>query len=273
MDLSFLNEKVVIITGATSGIGWECATMALSNGAKVVFAARQSDIIASKLSRTNYPTENYLICKTDVSIATDCEQMIQDTVAKFGKIDVLVNNAGISMRALFKDVDIHVLRQIMDVNFWGCVYCTKYALPYLLKSKGSIVGVSSVAGFKGLAARTGYSASKFALNGFLETLRIELLKSEVHILVISPGYTASNIRKTALNAMGKPQDETPLEENKLMSPMTVAYEILHGIRRKKRTVILTPLGRWTIFVNKFLPGFVDKMVFRTLKNEVHSPLQ
>ncbi len=273
MDFTFIKDKVVVITGASSGIGWECATMALAHGAKVVFSARHADVIQSKLQRTTYSTANYLICKTDVSIASDCEQMIKDTIAKFGRIDILINNAGISMRALFTDVDLAVLRQIMDVNFWGSVYCTKYALPYLLESKGSIVSVSSVAGFKGLAARTGYSASKFALNGFLETLRIELLKTGVHIMVISPGYTSSNIRKTALNASGKQQDETPLEENKLMSPMTVAYEILRGIRRKNRTVILTPLGRWTVFVNKFLPGFVDRMVFRTLKNEVHSPLK
>src|ERR1019366_6162034 len=139
------------------------------------------------------------------TVEEDCKHLINQAITTFGKIDVLVNNAGISMRALFKDVDISVLKAVMDVNFWGTVYCTKYAMPEILKTKGSIVGVSSIAGYKGLPGRTGYSASKFAMNGFLDALRVENLKTGVHILTACPGFTASNIRNTALNKTGTPQ--------------------------------------------------------------------
>src|SRR5690606_5748812 len=146
----------------------------------------------------------------------DCERLIQATIQQFGRIDLLINNAGISMRALFKDLDLKVLKQVMDINFWGTVYCTKFALPYLLQQKGSIVGISSVAGFKGLPARTGYSSSKFAMHGFLESVRIENLDAGLHVLIACPGFTASNIRNTALAKDGNIQGESPLDEGKIM---------------------------------------------------------
>eukprot|EP01037_Dinobryon_pediforme_P000924 gene924-931_t len=121
------------------------------------------------------------------------------------------------MRALFNDTEIKVLQSVMDVNFWGTVYCTKYALPEIIKSKGTIVGVSSIAGYKGLPGRTGYSASKFAMNGFLDALRVENLKNGIHILTASPGFTASNIRNTALDKDGVQQGESTLHEEKMMT--------------------------------------------------------
>ncbi len=177
------------------------------------------------------------------------------------------------MRALFSDVDVAVLKKLMDINFWGTVYCTKLALPYILNSKGSIVGISSVAGFKGLPARTGYAASKFAMNGFLETLRIELLKTNVHVMIFSPGYTASSIRKTALNASGGAQGETPLEENKLMQPNEVAIKLLDAIKRRKRNVVLTLIGKATVYLNKLFPVFIDKQVYNALSKEPDSPFK
>ena len=147
----------------------------------------------------------------------DCRNLIEHAVARFGRIDILVNNAGISMRAMFKDLDLNVIRRLMDVNFWGTVYCTKYALPHILKTEGSVVGVISIAGFKGLPARTGYSASKFAIYGFLDTLRVEHLKDNLHVMIFAPGFTASNIRESALVADGSHQGETPRDENKMMT--------------------------------------------------------
>jgi len=131
------------------------------------------------------------VVSADVSVEEDCKRLIKEAVDKFGTVDILINNAGISMRALFEEVDLSVLKQVMDINFWGTVYCTKYALPYLLKQKGSVVGVSSIAGYKGLPGRTGYSASKFAMQGLLETLRIENIKKGLHVLIACPGFTAS----------------------------------------------------------------------------------
>ena len=159
----------------------------------------------------------------------------------------------------------------MDVNFWGTVHCTKFALPELLRNHGSVVGISSIAGFKGLPGRTGYSASKFAINGFLESLRCENLHTGLHVLIASPGYTKSNIRKTALNAHGEAQEETPLKEDKLMHPDKVAKLIWKAIEKKKRYLIITPLGKAFLFVNKWWTTLADKLAFDFIKKEPGSP--
>ena len=183
-------------------------------------------------------------------------------MATFGRIDVLINNAGISMRALFNDADLAVLKKLMDVNFWGTVYCTKYALPQIIGTKGSVVGVSSIAGYKGLPGRTGYSASKFAMNGFLDSLRIENLKTGVHVMTACPGFTASNIRNTALAKDGSQQGESSMDESKMMTSEEVAKLIANGVESRKRILILTFQGKLTVFLSKFLSAFLDKMVYK-----------
>ncbi|MDQ4139527.1 MAG: SDR family oxidoreductase, partial [Bacteroidota bacterium] len=197
-----MKDKVVIITGGTSGIGKACALAFGEAGAKVVISGRDT----AKLKTTAYELEQKnIICRavqSDVSLEADAQKLVSETIREFGRLDILINNAGISMRALFQDLDLAVIKQVMDINFYGTVYVTKYALPYILKSKGSIIGVSSVAGYRGLPGRTGYSASKFAMQGFLEALRTEVMHQGVHVMVACPGFTASNIRNTALNAQG-----------------------------------------------------------------------
>jgi short-subunit dehydrogenase len=192
---------------------------------------------------------------------------------RFGHIDILVNNAGISMRALFDEVSLDVIRQLMDTNFWGTVYCSKYALPHLLESKGSLVGVSSIAGYKGLPGRTGYSASKFAMQGFLEVIRIENMKKGLHVLIACPGFTASNIRNVALSKDGTSQGETPLDEGKLMPAGEVARRIVLAIEKKKDRIILTSQGKMTVLLNKFFPKFMDKMVYNHMAKEPNSPFK
>jgi short-subunit dehydrogenase len=209
----------------------------------------------------------------DVSIEEDCAALIKQAVSTFGKIDILVNNAGISMRALFKDVDLKVLKSLMDVNFWGTVYCAKYALPEITKTKGSIVGVSSIAGYKGLPGRAGYSASKYAMNGFLDALRIENLRTGVHIMVACPGFTSSNIRNTALDKNGTQQGESTLEEDKMMTSEEVARIIANGIENRERTLIMTFQGKLTVFLSKFLPAFLDKQVFKVFAREKNALLK
>ena len=180
---------------------------------------------------------------------------------EFGGIDVLICNAGISMRAIFDDVDLGVLHRLMDVNFWGTVNCCKFALPYLQASKGSVVGISSVAGLHGLPGRTGYSASKYAMTGFLETLRIENLKKGLHVMIACPGFTASNVRFSALTADGKQQGATPRNESKMMTPEEVARIVAKGILRRKRLCLMESEGRATHFVKKFAPAFLDRMFY------------
>lgn len=266
-------DKVVIITGASYGIGEAIAREFARNGSKVVLGARSENNlkrVTNELVKSGY-TAAYVI--TDVSVEEECKNLIDKTVELFGTVDILVNNAGISMRAAFPEVDMEVLHRLMNVNFWGTVYCTKYALPYLVKNKGSLVGVSSVAGFHGLPGRTGYSASKFAMHGFLETVRIENLNKGLHVMIIAPGFTATEIRKHALNANGSEQGESPLDEGSLMSPEYVAKWVLKGIRKKKRNKLLTWYGRLTALFQRIVPELVDKAYYNEMAREPSSPLK
>ncbi len=269
-------NKVVIITGASSGIGLASAYQFAAEGANVVLAARSADKLKQSfchLSNKGEKAERFLAVPTDVTKEEDCKRLIEATIDKFGKIDVLVNNAGISMRAMFKDLELSVLKQLMDVNFWGTVYCTKYALPYLLKSKGTVAGVISIAGYKGLPARTGYSASKFAIYGFLDTLRIEHLHDGLNVLIFAPGFTASNVRFAALTADGTPQGQTPREEGKMMSAEVCAKKLTNAVYKRKSEVILTPIGKLTVNLNKFFPRLVDRLEYNYMKKEPDSPLK
>jgi short-subunit dehydrogenase len=267
-----MKDKVVIVTGSSSGIGLATAIYYARKGAKVMLAARSFEIIQAVADELNASGCIAAACRTDVTREEDCRTLIEKTVEKFGRINVLVNNAGISMRALFKDVDIKVLKKLFDVNFWGAVYCTKYALPYLIESHGSVVGVSSVAGFIGLPGRTGYSASKYALHGFLETLRIENLKNGLHVLVMCAGYTHSDIRKRALTADGTPQGFTPREEEKMMTPEQVARAIYRAVKYRRDYRILTLEGKMTAMVKRIAPRFLEQAAYIKMRNEPDSPL-
>lgn len=261
-------HKVVIITGASSGIGKACAEEFAKRGANLVLGARQyvtlCEITADLEKRYGIKA---VAVQMDVSNEEACELLIKQALITFDKIDILINNAGLSMRALFDEVDLSVLKNLMDVNFWGTVYCTKYALPEILKTKGSVVGVSSIAGYRGLPGRTGYSSSKFAMNGFMESLRTELLKTGVHVMVACPGFTSSNIRVAALAKDGSSHGETSMEEGKMMSAEEVAAKIVNGIAARKRTLVMTGQGKLTVWINKLLPALADKLVFKHFTKE------
>lgn len=263
-----LKDKVVIITGASSGIGKALAYELGSAGANLVLGARNFDLL---YHIANDIQEQFKVkcvaVRCDVAIEADCKHLIDTAIDTFGQIDILINNAGISMRALFKDLDLQVLKTLMDVNFWGTVYCTKYALPEILKTKGSVVGVSSIAGYKGLPGRTGYSASKFAMNGFLDSLRVENLKTGVHVMTACPGFTASNIRNTALAKDGSQQGESSMDEGKMMSAQEVAMHIANGIVARDRTIILTGQGKLAVLLSKLFPAWLDKLVYNTFTKE------
>lgn len=263
-----LKNKTVIITGASSGIGKSCAEEFARKGSNLVLGARQYQALCELVEdlEKRYGIKA-LAVQCDVSKESDCIELINQAILSFKRIDVLVNNAGISMRALFNDLDLKVLHNLMNVNFWGAVYCTKYALPELLKHKGSVVGVSSIAGYRGLPGRTGYSASKFALNGFLEALRVENLKTGLHVMVASPGFTASNIRNVALVKDGSSQGETSMDEGKMMSSEEVATIIIKGVELRRRSLIMTSQGKLTVFLNKILPNWLDGLVYNHFTKE------
>lgn len=270
MKEDFFKNKVVIITGASSGIGLASARLFANRGAKVVMAARRLEIIEAEAVKMN---AEVLCVKADVSVEEDCKALVEKTMERFGRIDILVNNAGISMRALFKDLDLKVIKSLMDTNFWGTVFCTKYALEHLIKSKGTVVGVISIAGFAGLPGRTGYSSSKYAVRGFLDTLRIEHLYDGLHVMTFAPGFTASNVRNAALTADGSAQGSTPRDEGKMMTAERCAEYLAKGIERRKSEMILTPIGKLTVLMHNLFPRWTDRMEFNYMAKEPNSPFK
>lgn len=256
--MSIFTNKIVVITGGSEGIGKALVDAFLQEGAKVATCSRKYDKLYSLQSA--HPGKPLMIYTADVSKEQDCRNFIDAVIQSFGTIDILINNAGVSMRSLVNEVELDTIRKVMDINFWGTVYCTKFSLPYITKNNGTIAGVSSIAGYRGLPGRSGYSASKFAVNGWLEALRTELLDSGTNVMWVCPGFTASNIRNVALNREGKSQGESPMDESKMMSAAVCAAHILTAIRKRKRSMVLTFTGRQTVFLNRFFPSLADKMV-------------
>ena len=250
-DMKTLKDRVIVITGASSGIGEAMAKVYAAQGAKVVLGARNVQKLQLLTGEIRGQGGQAAYCGVDVTKPAECRALVETAIREFGRLDVLICNAGISMRAIFDDVELDVLHRLMDVNFWGTINCCKYALPYLQQTKGSIVGISSVAGLHGLPGRTGYSASKYAMTGF----------------------TASNVRFSALTADGSQQGETPRDESKMMTAEQVARIVGRGIVRRKRLCLMEAEGRATHFVKKFAPGFLDRMFYLVMSREPDSPLK
>jgi len=255
---AYFKDKVVVVTGGTDGIGRGLVDVLLGMGAKVATCGRNHDKLYQLQSE--YPSAHLHTMVADVSSENDCRRFLETTIKNFGGVDILINNAGISMRALLKDVSTEVIRKVMEINFFGTVYCTKYALPSIIERKGTIVGVSSIAGYRGLPGRSGYSASKFALQGWLEAIKTELKDNGVHVMWVCPGFTSSNIRNAALNKYGEHQGESPMDENKMMTAEQCAHHILKAIKKRRRTLVLTFNGKQTVFLNKFFPKLADRLV-------------
>jgi short-subunit dehydrogenase len=266
-----MKDKVVIVTGGTSGIGKALAFQFGRNGSKIVVTGRKEGPLEETKSELESAGIQSLAIRSDVTVEEDVKIMVKKTINHFDTIDILINNAGISMRAIFEDVDLDVIHKVMEINFFGAVNATKYALPYIIKSKGSVIGISSIAGYRGLPGRVGYSASKFALQGFLEVLRTEMIYKGVHVLTACPGFTSSNIRKTALSSDGTVQGESPREEDNMMSAEECAARIYKATKKRKKILTLTAQGKMTVLLNKLFPGFMDKIVYKAMAKEPGSP--
>jgi len=267
-----MSRPVAVITGGSSGIGRGLVMKYAQEGYAVVFTGRNEKRmmeVEDELKRAG--NEDYLALRLDAASKEANQELINKTIETFGQMDVLVCNAGVSMRALFRDLDLDVFEQVMKINFYGALYATKFALPHILKSKGSIIGVSSINGWRGTPARTAYTASKFAMQGFYEALRTEVMKQGVHVMVVCPSFTGTNIRNNALSTDGTAQGESPRDESKMMSTDEVAVKIFKAMKRKKRDRIFTIYGWLTIFLNKWMPGQMDKLVYNVMKKEPGSP--
>lgn len=268
-----MKNKVVIITGATSGIGKALAYEFGKKGSLLVITGRRGEELQAIADELTNNGVEVLPLQGDVSNEADAKRITNETIKRFGKIDVLINNAGISMRALFENVQLDVFKKVIDINFFGTVYCTKYAMPYILESKGSIVGISSINGKRATPARTAYSASKYAMEGFLEALRMEVMKRGVHVLSVCPGFTTSNIRNVALTADGHPQGESPRDESKMMTAEETAEHIYYAILKRKRDLVLTTQGKLAVWLTKLFPLLMDKITYYFMAREDDSPFK
>ncbi len=262
------SKKVAVITGASSGIGKALSFEFAKNKFNIAICARRIDRLEQMAIEINKNfSVDVFISQTDIAVKEDCQNFIEETYNYFGRIDVLVNNAGISQRALFVDLELDSFKKIIDTNYWGTVYCTKFALPYLLQSKGSLVAISSISGFSPLPGRTAYCSSKYGIHGFLESLRIENLKTGLHVMIVAPGFTASEIREKAMVAGGGQQGSSPRNEAKMMTPERVAQKVLRGIRIRKRTIIMSPMGIAAVWFTRLLPELMDRIVYHHIKKE------
>lgn len=264
-------QKVAIITGGSSGIGKSLVLKYANEGYAVVFTGRNGERMTQVASELG--ERPHLALELDAAGKEDNKKMVDETIKKFGRIDVLICNAGISMRALFEEVELEVFEKLMDINFYGAIYATKFALPHLLESKGTIIAISSINGWRSTPARSAYSSSKFAMQGFFESLRTEVMTRGVHVLVVCPGFTSSNIRNAALTADGKAQGESPRNEKKMMTSEEVAERTFKAAKKKKRDLILTFEGKMAVLLNKIIPSRLDRMIYNMMKKEPDNPLK
>jgi short-subunit dehydrogenase len=261
-----MRDNVVIITGASKGIGAELARQLAAKGAKLVLAARNDKELEAVALQCRERGASVVSVRADVAIERECQAIVAGAVLAFGRVDTLVNNAGASMWARFEDIDdMSILERLMQVNYMGSVYCTRHALPYLREARGRIVGVASLAGMVGVPTRTGYAASKHAMRGFFDSLRIELDGSGITVTMIYPGFVATGIRENAAGPDGKPIQVSPVKEGEVMSVEDCARRIVKAIERREREVVMTARGKIGLWLKLLAPGLIDRIAKRAIE--------
>ncbi len=257
---------VVVITGASSGIGRELAILLAEQDAKLVLAARNLVHLQETAALCHANSAQILVVQTDVSDPEQCRALIEQAAARYGRIDMLINNAGATMWAQFEEVqDLSIFDQVMRTNYLGSVYCAYFALPYLKQSRGRIVAISSLAGKTGVPARSGYAASKHAVEGFFNTLRIELEGSGVSITLVSPDFVATGWQARGFGPDGKPLGRTPLQMDKVMPADVCARIILQAAARRKREQMMTARGKLGQWLKLVAPRLVDRMARKAIE--------
>lgn len=258
--------SVTIVTGASSGIGRELAIQLAASGARLALAARSREALEQVAGECRTRGAEAIVIEADVASLDDCRRIIDETVAHFGRLDCLINNAGISMRARFDEItDPLLFEQIMRVNYLGAAWCTWAAVPHLERSRGRIVAVSSLTGLTGVPLRSAYAATKHAMAGLFDSLRIELAENGVSVTVAYPGFVTSDIRRRALAADGKPIGGDPLDEEKEMSAEECARLILDAAARRKRQVVMTAKAKAGVLVKAFAPSLIDRLALNTMR--------
>jgi short-subunit dehydrogenase len=261
-----MKNKVVVITGASKGIGAELARQLAAKGARLVLAARGIAELEEVAQQCRERGASVLTVKADVAVERDCMAIMSGAALAYGGIDVLVNNAGMTMWARFEDIeDLSILERIMQVNYMGAVYCTGHALPWLRTSGGVLVGISSLAGRTGVPTRTGYSAAKHAMAGFFDSLRIELAGSGVAVTMIYPGFVSTGIRENATGPDGEPILVSPVKEGEVMGVGECARIIVDAIERRRREVVMTARGKMGLWLKLVAPSLIDRIARRAIE--------
>ncbi len=259
--------KAVVITGASAGIGRGLALALAREGADVALGARTVAALADVARECEAFGARALAVETDVADEAACARLIGRAATELGRIDVLVNNAGISMWTRFDALeDLSIVERLMRVNYFGSVYCTYHALPFLKASEGLLVGVSSLTGKFGVPSRSAYAASKHAMNGFFDSLRAELHGSGVDVLVVCPGFVGTAIRAHAAGADGLPRGESPRDETSgTMSVDECVRQIVAAMRRRDRELVMTARGKLGLWLRLVAPGLVDSLARRAVR--------
>ncbi len=264
--MTCFNDKVTIITGASEGIGRAIALMLARHQTKLVISARNKDRLDKLKKEIEKRGSQALVVAADLTEKNACENMIKTAINHFGSIDILINNAGRTMWTRFDEIkNLSMFEDIMNLNYLSAVYSTYFALPYLKKSKGTIVGISSVAGMTGVPYRTAYAASKHAMFGFFDSLRIELQDSGVNVIMIAPDFVVSQIHKRALDGNGNPLGQTPVQESKVMTADECAQKILKSIEKKNRLLITSLRGRLSRWIKLIAPSLMDIIAAKAIE--------
>lgn len=259
-------DNVVIITGASAGIGLEVARQLSSQGAKLVLAAREPSLLEAAAESCRALGGQVIAARTDVGDSEQCRRLIDTAVKNFGRIDTLINNAGISMHARFDQLsDVHAVDRITRINYLGSVYCTWYALPHLKQSRGRIVGVASITGKTGVPTRTLYAGTKHAMAGFFDSLRIELKEDGVSVTMVYPGFVATDIAQRALGPDGQPLGKRPVDKGKVMQVDDCARQIIGAAAKRSREVIMARRAKLGMLLKVIAPERIDAMAADGIK--------
>lgn len=266
--MSTFTGKVIVITGASEGIGRALSLALAPQNPRLVLSARNAERLDSLAAECRALGADTLPVPADVTVEAECRGLIRRAVESYGGIDVLVANAGATMWCRLDQMeDLSVLEKVMAVNYFGAAYCTAAALPWLKQCRGRIVAVASVAGLTGVPERTGYSASKHAMVGFFDSLRIELADTGVSVTVVAPDFVVSQIHRRALGADGAPLGETPMQEGRIMTADRCAQLIVHAMERRKRLLITSARGRLGRWLKLIAPGLIDKVARKAIERK------
>ena len=260
----------VLVTGAGSGLGRATAHAFAADGANVVAIDRDAAALADLGEEFAARGARHLELGCDVTDAGACARAVEAAVQHFGRLDVLVNNAGMSHRSGFASTGLDVIRRVMEVNFFGAVNCTKAALPHLVASRGLVIAISSVAGYTPLIARTGYSASKHAVHGFFDSLRSELAPQGVDVTVACPSFIATNIGVNAIGGDGRPVRHAQVTTGRPLTAEAAAAALLAGARSGRRLVLIGPTARQAWLLSRLAPGLYERIMARRLRAELES---